>query len=70
VNPAGFVSTRYTKYGGNRGRVISCPSSTSIRIAGLNGGIFKDKVIKITHGKGAGQSRTITVAPEATTYDQ
>lgn len=70
IAPVGFVSIRYSKFWGNRGRVISAPSSTTLRIAGLNWGIFKNQAIKITHGTGAGQKRNITIAPEATTYDQ
>ena len=69
VTPTVFASMRYTKYGGSRGRVISCPSATTLRIAPINSGMLAGKTIRILSGTGAGQVRTITSCPAPTVYE-
>lgn len=68
--PASLASLRYSKYGGQFGRVIAQPSATTLRIAGLNGGIFVGNTIRIIAGAGTGQVRTITAHAEAVKYEQ
>lgn len=53
------VSLRYTTYGGYRGNILSA-TATSVTVAGLSANYFKDAIIRITSGTGAGQERTIT----------
>lgn len=60
VTPTNFVSLRYSKFGGTIGRVIASPLIDSLRIGGLNKGLYDGYKILITSGAGAGQSRTIT----------
>jgi hypothetical protein len=59
-----FASLSYTKYGGYRGKVISCPGNNTLQIAGLNFGVFHDQKIRIVSGAGIGQERTIIECPE------
>ena len=67
--PLGTVTTvalRYSKYSGNRGRVLSQVSSTKLQIPYIGGGsmLTGDNIV-IRYGAGAGQERTITsVDPE------
>jgi hypothetical protein len=70
VTPTVFASLRYSKYGGTHSKVISAPSSTSLRIAPINAQYLVGKTIRITHGTGAGQVRTIITSPEPTKYEQ
>ena len=70
VTPTVFTSIRYSKYSGTMGRVISSPNASTIRLAGLNGGILNTYKIRITHGVGQGQVRTITQSSEPVKYDQ
>jgi hypothetical protein len=70
LTPSTFVSIRYSRFSGTYGRVISAPSSTTLRIAGFNAGILDGKVIRIMTGTGAGQVRTITSSTEPVKYDQ
>ena len=70
VTPTVFASMRYLKTGGTRGQVISCPSTTSLRIAPLNAFSLVGKTIRIISGTGAGQVRTILASPECTKYEQ
>jgi hypothetical protein len=59
-----FANLSYTKYGGYRGKVISCPSNNQLKISGLNFGLFLNQTIRIIAGTGQGQERTITICPE------
>jgi hypothetical protein len=64
--PVTAVSLRYSKYSGNRGRVLSQISSTKLQIPYIGGGsmLVGDNIV-IRYGAGAGQERTITsVDPE------
>jgi len=70
ITPTNFASLRYSKFGGTLGRVISSPSSTTLRIGGLNAGMFNGYKIRITSGVGAGQVRTINASAEPVKYDQ
>jgi len=66
VTPVTAVSLRYSKYSGNRGRVLSQVSSTKLQIPYIGGGsmLTGDNIV-IRYGAGAGQERTITsVDPE------
>lgn len=68
--PSALASMRYSKYSGTVGRVISSPSSTTLRIGGFSAGSYTGKQITIISGKGAGQTRTITNCPVSTIYGQ
>ena len=70
LTPTVFASMRYTKYGGTRARVISCPSSTTLRIAAINSLAVNGKTIRIISGTGIGQSRVILSSAEAIEYEQ
>lgn len=61
-------ATRYTIYGGFRGKVISGTTNT-ITIAGLQGQRFIGKKVRIYSGTGAGQERTITAMTSPTIYE-
>jgi hypothetical protein len=66
VAPVTAISLRYSKYSGNRGRVLSQVSSTKLQIPYVGGGsmLAGDNIV-IRYGAGAGQERTITsVDPE------
>lgn len=66
TTPVTALSLRYSKYSGNRGRVLSQVSSTKLQIPYIGGGsmLTGDNMI-IRYGAGAGQERTITsVDPE------
>jgi hypothetical protein len=66
VTPSNLVALRYSKYSGNRGRVLSQISSTKLQIPYIGGGtmLVGDNIV-IRYGAGAGQERTITsVDPE------
>ena len=66
VAPVTALSLRYSKYSGNRGRVLSQVSSTKLQIPYIGGGsmLTGDNIV-IRYGAGAGQERTITsVDPE------
>ena len=54
VTPTNFASLRYSRFGGTLGRVISSPSSTTLRIGGLNAGMLNTYKLRITSGAGAG----------------
>jgi hypothetical protein len=65
-SPVTALSLRYSKYSGNRGRVLSQVSSTKLQIPYIGGGsmLVGDNIV-IRYGAGAGQERTITsVDPE------
>jgi hypothetical protein len=66
VTPVTAVSLRYSKYSGNRGRVLSQVSSTKLQIPYIGGGsMLAGNNIVIRYGAGEGQERTITsVDPE------
>jgi len=70
TTPTVFAKIRYSKYSGNFGRVISCPSNTTLRIPTLNGNIFSGKTIRIIAGTGIGQERIITATPNPVVYEQ
>lgn len=64
--PVTALSLKYSKYSGNRGRVLSQVSSTKLQIPYIGGGsmLAGDNMV-IRYGAGAGQERTITsVDPE------
>ena len=66
TTPVTALSLRYSKYSGNRGRVLSQVSSTKLQIPYIGGGsmLVGDNIV-IRYGAGAGQERTITsVDPE------
>lgn len=52
-------SLRYAAYGGYHGNVLGA-TSTTVQIAGLQGGIFNGKKFRVTDGTGAGEYKTIT----------
>lgn len=62
-------SLRYVAGGGYRGNVLSTPSSTTLRIAGLTAQTLKDYRIRITSGTGEGQTRTITSVATPVIHD-
>lgn len=66
TTPVTALSLRYSKYSGNRGRVLSQVSSTKLQIPYIGGGsMLAGENIVIRYGAGAGQERTITsVDPE------
>ena len=71
--PVGTVTTvamRYSKYSGNRGRVLSQVSSTKLQIPYVGGGsmLTGDNIV-IRYGAGAGQERTITSVDPEVTHD-
>ena len=70
VTPTVFASLRYSKFSGTNGRVISSPSSTSVRLAGLNAGLYDGFNIRITNGAGTGQVRKITATSAPVKYEQ
>ena len=70
VTPTNFASLRYSRFGGTVGRVISSPSSTTLRIGGLANGMLNTYKIRITSGAGAGQWRIINASAEPVKYDQ
>jgi hypothetical protein len=66
TTPVTALSLRYSKYSGNRGRVLSQISSTKLQIPYIGGGsmLAGDNIV-IRYGAGAEQERTITsVDPE------
>jgi hypothetical protein len=66
TTPVTALSLRYSKYSGNRGRVLSQVSSTKLQIPYIGGGsmLTGDNIV-IRYGAGAGQERTISsVDPE------
>ena len=68
--PATTLALKYTKYGGNRGRVISGVSSTKIRIPYICGGKgLVGSTIKIIAGTGAGQERTLSAVDTEFVHD-
>jgi hypothetical protein len=66
TTPVTAVSLRYSKYSGNRGRVLSQVSSTKLQIPYIGGGsMLTGNNLVIRYGAGAGQEKTITsVDPE------
>lgn len=70
VTPTNFASLRYSKFGGTIGKVISAPTTTSIRLGGLNAGLYNGYKIRITSGAGIGQVRIINASAEPVKYDQ
>ena len=64
-----FANLSYTKYGGYRGRVISCPGNGTLQIAGLNFGVFNTQKIRIISGAGIGQERTISACAEPVRHE-
>lgn len=70
VTPVTALSLRYSKYSGNRGRVLSQVSSTKLQIPYIGGGsmLTGDNII-IRYGAGAGQERTITSVDPEVTHD-
>jgi hypothetical protein len=70
VTPVTTVALRYSKYAGNRGRVISNLTSTKIRIPYISGGKeLVGKTIKIIAGTGAGQEKTINAVDAEFIHD-
>jgi hypothetical protein len=60
-NPVTALTMRYSKYAGNRGRVLSQVSTTKLKLPYISGGnMLTGTAIKILSGAGAGQERTIT----------
>jgi len=61
-----FSAMKYSKYNGNRGRVLSQVSTTKLKIPYISGGsMLANTTIKILDGAGKGQERIITsVDPE------
>jgi hypothetical protein len=66
IAPVTALSIRYSKYSGNRGRVLSQVSTTKLKIPYIGGGtMLNGNNIVIRYGAGAGQERTIvSVDPE------
>lgn len=65
---ATFGAARYDGKKGYTGRVISCPSSTTLQVPGLYGKLLKGYKIRIISGKGKGQERTITDVSDVTIH--
>ena len=70
VTPTVFASLRYSRFAGTMGRVISSPSSTTLRIGGVNAGMLNTYKLRITSGTGAGQVKTINASSEPVKYEQ
>jgi hypothetical protein len=66
VAPITALSMKYSKYSGNRGRVLSQVSTTKLKIPYIGGGtMLNGNNLLIRYGAGAGQERTIvSVDPE------
>lgn len=64
----GIGPTRYTVYGGYRGKVLAATSNT-LRIPGLQGNKLVGKTIRIYDGRGVGQERVITYISGATVHE-
>lgn len=62
------AALRVSNNGGFRGRVLGAGAST-LTIPGLRGNGLSGYQIRISHGKGAGQVRTITGITDATVWD-
>jgi hypothetical protein len=61
--PVTGLSMRFTANRGYHGRVISA-TSTTVVIPGLRGQVLDGKTIRILHGTGAGQERTLSYVGE------
>ena len=69
---SGFVSMRYSKFGGSFGRIINATTNTA-RIPGLTGKYdspYTGYNLMIVSGKGIGQNRKITGSASSVIYDQ
>jgi hypothetical protein len=66
--PLTSVSMRYSSYGGYRGRILS-GTTTTVLIPAIQGKMFIGNTIRISYGKGAGQTRTITDVSDLFVYD-
>ena len=70
TTPVTAVSLRYSKYSGNRGRVLSQVSSTKLQIPYIGGGsMLAGNNMVIRYGAGAGQERTITSVDSEVIHD-
>lgn len=62
-------SIEYDADEGYHGRVISCPTTSTLIIAAYNGNSFVGSKIRIVSGTGAGQEKTISAVSERIVYD-
>jgi hypothetical protein len=63
--PSAAITARYTNNRGFHGRVLSATSNT-VTIPCLTGKLFDGKALRVLHGPGAGQERTLTFLREIT----
>lgn len=70
IAPVTSLAGKYAAFSGSRGHTISA-SSTTITLAGLGrlGNICVGNKIRILHGTGAGQERTITASSDGSIHD-
>ena len=70
IAPVTSLAGKYAAFSGSRGHTISA-SSTTITLAGLGrlGNICVGNKIRILHGTGAGQERTITASSDGIIHD-
>lgn len=70
IAPVTAVAAKYAAYSGHRGHVISA-TSTTLTIGGLgkNSNLAQGLKVRILHGKGAGQERTINAVSDGVIHD-
>jgi hypothetical protein len=70
IAPSNAVALKYSKYSGNRGRVLSQISTTKLQLPYISGGdMLTGNNIVIRYGAGAGQERTITAVDPEVIHD-
>ena len=69
ATPVTALAVQYDKYQGFQGKVLSVPTSTSIRIPSTNVNNLVGTKIQIISGTGVGQERTITSMTQEVTHD-
>jgi len=67
--PATVLTMRYNPTGRFWGRVIACPSSTTITIPGYRSGRLIGETVRIVEGTGRGQDRVISSAADIVIND-
>jgi hypothetical protein len=70
INTVSGTALKYSHYSGHRGHTIGATSNTiTISGFGKHSHLVEGLKIRIIHGKGAGQERTITEVADAITHD-